>query len=156
VVILHSSSLYCSFSFCLLQNFIHLHPSCPTVMTLFLPPLSLACSMLYRCRSGSLHLNHPFATFNHPLSSFFLVYFNSAPSLFALPSMYVHSTFALFSTLSNKLLSLILLKLAPSMFSLSPKPGSLLLPHLPNSAMPPLRAFSSSAIHVSLLPLMHM
>jgi len=43
---------------------------------LLLPQLSLVCKMLYQCHSSSPHLNHPFFTFNHPLSSFFLVYFS--------------------------------------------------------------------------------
>jgi len=74
------------------------------MLTLLLPQLSLVCSMLYNCHSSSPHLNYPYVTFNHRLSSFCLVYFSpvtfsSTPGLCPLFLMFVHLTFALCSTL---------------------------------------------------------
>jgi len=70
--------------------------------------------------------------------------------------IYVHLTFALFLTLSNKPLSLISLILAILMSLLSLKPGLLLLLTLPNFAMLLPLASSSSAILVLHLPIMRM
>jgi phosphoglycerol transferase MdoB-like AlkP superfamily enzyme len=135
VVVLHSSSLYCSSPFCLLQSFIRLHPLCPSVMTLVLLQLSLTCSMLYIRHIQSSFLPSSLCYIRSPFTSL-RRHSSSTPILFPQSSMYEHSTFALSSTLSMILLSLILLKLAPSTFSLSLKPVSVLLLHLPDSASP--------------------
>jgi len=144
----HSSLQYCSSSSSALLNVTH---HLLIVLKILPPPFSLVSSMSYRCQSFSFHLRCQFVMFNHPLLSFYLVYFSlvtfsPTPDLFLLHSMSVHLTFALFSTPSNTLLSLISLNLTTYISSLSLKLGLLLLLPLLNFAMLLLQASSSSAI----------